>query len=528
MVNRIRTISFAVLALVLAAATSRAAPAAAEVVRYATTPGAEPSKTFTLAVNGEPVLVEKFKDVSYARFALGGAAMVDIKVAEPFSAATVSPLSYRIETSRAGDTLRFRLDGSRKLIVQVEGIAEKLFIFADALERDAPVLGQKNVTSLLDFVSDTSGRTLQTKQLQTAIDTVSQRGGGVLFVPNGRYLTGTFVMRKGVTLYLESGALIQGSDRLDDYNDNGCFSFFNKTGRVMTRRGAMIYFDRADGAQIRGRGVIAMAGTKIKADTGQKIRICNLIDSRDVGIHDVVLRDSGGFNIHILHCTNVTMRGYKIVNDLALPNQDGTDPDGSTNVVVDDVFMYTSDDAIAVKADFRHCENVVVKNCVFWTLKSALKVGSDPYHGARNIVFENNDVVRADRALALYAGKGFIENVKFRDNRSEFVGGDAKRQLIVFQVTNSKETATDKNRRGVGYIRDVEVINYTAYQKSQNPSVIVGTVATDGTVHKVSNVRFENLTIAGQRCLSLADANILTTGKGVPKGVTTIENVRFE
>ena len=132
------------------------------------------------------------------------------------------------------------------------------------------------------------------------------------------------------------------------------------------------------------------------------MRQCN-----NAGIYDVILRDAGGFTIHMLNSSNLTMKGYKIINDLSLPNEDGTDPDGCNGVVVDDVFMYTSDDAIAVKADHQICENIMVKNCVFWTVKSALKVGSDPYFGARNIVFQNNDVVYADRALALYSGKGF-------------------------------------------------------------------------------------------------------------------------
>jgi polygalacturonase len=210
--------------------------------------------------------------------------------------------------------------------------------------------------------------------------------------------------------------------------------------------------------------------------------------------------------------------------------------------------MYTSDDAIAVKADHRLCENVLVKNCVFWTVKSALKIGSDPYFGARNIVFQNNDVVHADRALALYAGKGFIENVKFIDNKSEFVGGNAKRQLIVFQVSNGKEEDPNKDRRGIGYIKNVQVINYTAYQKSENKNLVSGTIAKDGTLHKISNVLFKNLIIEGKHCLSAEDADMVLAPKELPqdpnipakdlkkiqkeitlaKGLNAVENITFE
>ncbi len=489
-------------------------------IHYATTPGAEISRNFTLTVNGQDVLVEKFKDVSYARFAFSGSVQIEAKASSSFGYVTISPLNYGVNSAKIGNGVRFELDRPRKLILRFEGLDEKLFIFADAPEATTPRPGDRDVTNLADFIVERSGKTLQTKQLQAAIDTVSGKGGGILFVPNGKYLTGTFMVRKNVTFFLENGALIQGSDRLTDYHDNGN----NKTGRPIEGKGALIYFDHADNARIMGRGVIAMAGTKIKNDTGQKIRICNMVECHNSGIYDVVLRDSGGFNIHILHSSDITMRGCKIINDLTLPNQDGTDPDGSNGVVVDDVFMYTSDDAIAVKADHRLCENVVVKNCVFWTLKSALKIGSDPYYGARNIVFENNDVVHSDRALALYAGEGFIEDVKYIDDKSEFVGGDAKRQLIVFQISNAKENNPENGRRGIGYIKNVEVTNYTAYQQSESPSLIVGAIAKDGTPHKVSNVAFTNLVIAGKRCLSFDDALILTARKGV----STLENVTFK
>ena len=425
------------------------------------------------------------------------------------------------------------------MIFQLEGIEEKLFIFADSAELHPVKSVDKDVTNIMDYVSDNTGSSLQTKFIQKAIDEVSKKGGGTIWFPNGKYLTGTLVMKKGVTLYLESGALIQGSQNLADYNDNGN----SKTGKILESRGALIYFQKADNARIMGRGTIAMSGTKIKTETGTKIRICNLVECNNAGIYDVILRDSGGFNIHILHSSNITMQGYKIINDLSLVNQDGTDPDGCNGVVVDDVFMYTSDDAIAVKADFRFCENITIKNCVFWTTKSALKIGSDPYFDAKNVVFQNNNVVHADRALALYAGRGKIENVKFIDNKSEFVGGNTKRQLIVFQISNDKENEPDINRRGIGEIKNVEVINYTAYQKSQNKSIVSGTVGKDGSIHKVSNVLFKNLVIEGKHCLTPEEAGMVLspvklpknpnstdtiTHQLIPKNLITVENIKFQ
>lgn len=512
-------------------------------IEYATIPDAEKSKTYAVRVDGKEVFVEKFKDISYARFAFSGTVKLQVNVLHSFEKYTLSPLSYQIPSKKQGNSVSFILNKPRKLVFKLDGVDEMLFIFADAPEVNIPRLDNANVTNLKDYVTNNIGSALQTKQIQAAIDQVSAKGGGTLFVPNGKYLTGTFVMRKNVILYLESGAIIQGSGDLNDYNDNG-----DRTGNILEKRGALIYFDKADNARIMGRGVIACQGTKIKTETGQKIRICNIRESDNSGIYDIIIRDSGGFNIHILHSSNVTMQGYKIINDVSLANQDGTDPDGCNGVIVDDVFMYTSDDAIAVKADYRLCENIIVKNCVFWTVKSALKVGSDPYFGARNILFQNNDVVHSDRALALYSGKGPIEDVRFIDNKSEFVGGNAKRQLIVFQVSNSKQNHKEADKRGIGYINNVQVINYTAYQQSQNKSLVSGTIASDGSIHKVSNVLFKNLVIEGKHIMSAKDGNMIVSSAELPKDPNlpvqrtkdaerntsgantpvTTENIRFE
>ncbi|WP_300603552.1 glycosyl hydrolase family 28 protein [Niabella sp.] len=505
---------------------------------YSPTPGMIKSSAFRLLVNGTEVPVEAFKDIHYARFVIEGKITVEVQVAADVPNFTLSPRSYNIAVEQAGNKLRFSIDRPRKLILQVGPQQQKLFLFADAPEQDAPQLTGKNVINVMDFVTDASGRTLQTQQLQKAIDRAAALKA-ILYVPNGTYRTGTLVLRRDVQLYLRDGALIQGSDDINDYNDNGD----NKTGVITRGRGALIYFDRADDAKIYGRGVLAISGTAIKNKTGIKIRVINVRSSNNVTIEDIIIRDSGGFTVHLQNSNKLLMKGYKIINDITLPNEDGTDPDGCNGVVIDDVFMYTSDDAIAVKADHQPCENILVQNCVFWTVKSALKVGSDPAFGAKNITFSNNDVVHADRALAVYASAGKVDGVRFINNKSEFIGGNAKRQLIVFQVSNAKEDNTDTRRRGIGSIKNIEVINYTAYHQSERPSLISGTVAKDGTLHKVSGVLFQNLVIEGKKCLSPQEARIITTPKQLPadpnipdkdqkatplkKPLEATENIRF-
>jgi hypothetical protein len=189
----------------------------------------------------------------------------------------------------------------------------------------------------------------------------------------------------------------------------------------------------------------------------------------------------------------VLCKGYKIVNDLTLSNQDGTDPDFDKNMVIDDIFEYTSDDAVAVKADSGLSDGLIVKNSVFWTKKSALKIGTGIQHGASNIWFIHNDVLHADRAIAVYATTGTANGIHYIENTSEDIGGNAQQQLVVIEAD-------------AGAISNVEVVDYVAFRNGPKSSTIVN----------ASNIRFCNLKIAGQFITSPAAGNfVLTNAKNV-------------
>lgn len=68
---------------------------------------------------------------------------------------------------------------------------------------------------LTDFGAIGDGVYMNTKVFQAAIDAASEKKEG-LCVPAGTYLTGTIHL-KGVSLYLEAGAVIKGSTNIEDY-----------------------------------------------------------------------------------------------------------------------------------------------------------------------------------------------------------------------------------------------------------------------------------------------------------------------
>src|SRR5580700_124068 len=68
-----------------------------------------------------------------------------------------------------------------------------------------------------DFGAAGDGRAKDTAGIQAAIDACSKAGGGTVYLPAGRYLTGTIELRSHINFEIGPGAVILGSGDPVDY-----------------------------------------------------------------------------------------------------------------------------------------------------------------------------------------------------------------------------------------------------------------------------------------------------------------------
>ena len=135
----------------------------------------------------------------------------------------IRPLAYGIQPQISGNTVSFELDRPRYLLVFFNEApafgATGLMLFAEPPEQNPPKLGDPNVVNIMDYKVDNTGKTVETAKINQAISDVSAKpGGGVLFFPaGGVYMTGTLLMKSNVKLYVDAGALIQGTGKSADY-----------------------------------------------------------------------------------------------------------------------------------------------------------------------------------------------------------------------------------------------------------------------------------------------------------------------
>lgn len=105
---------------------------------------------------------------------------------------------------------------------------------------------------VLSFGAKGDGKTLDTAAIQKAIDKAAERGGEVR-LSTGTYLSGTLVLKDNVTLYLERGAVLLASTRLEDYppTPSHYISHINRY-----TRSSLIYAEGVKNISIIGEGII--------------------------------------------------------------------------------------------------------------------------------------------------------------------------------------------------------------------------------------------------------------------------------
>ena len=151
----------------------------------------------------------------------------------------------------------------------------------------APVQGEgalagEGVFSVRTYGAVGDGAHLDTAAIQAAIDACAAARGGIVFVPPGRYLSGTIFLKSNVTLHLAAAATILGSTNLAHYATGiqPC-GFVNHPHLDK----CLVYADKAENVAITGPGTIDGQGRAFPlvgpdGKAGQRPMLLRLVSSR--------------------------------------------------------------------------------------------------------------------------------------------------------------------------------------------------------------------------------------------------------
>ena len=261
--------------------------------------------------------------------------------------------------------------------------------------------------SVLDFGIELN--TLMTKEIQNLINHISSNGGGVLYFPEGTYLSGAVYLKDKVSLYLEEGAVIYGSENIDDFPltktriEGECCEYYPALINVINTSNTYIFGK----GEINGNGLPywkkfwedQKRNPKSTNKDTHRPRLLFANECNNLTIDGITFKDSPFWTTHYYKCNNL-----KITNCLFLspkepvpaPSTDGIDIDVCENAVIDSCYFEVNDDAIALKGgkgpyadkDDNNGinKNIIIKNCRFGFCHSALTFGSESIHD-QNVVF---------------------------------------------------------------------------------------------------------------------------------------------
>jgi len=319
---------------------SRRNPAAAQVVTYPA-PAEELARSdYAVTVNGRPVDVYLAKtqhhDKRYFFASFDFAGEIEVEVTSPVSLADAV-----VRPASSGVTLRAKSAGSLTFSAARP--------FKVSVERD----GENS--PLLLF-----GNPLET-------DVPRADDPGVVYFGPGIHAPGKIELTSNQTLYVAGGAVVKGG--VEAHGEN---------------------------ITVRGRGIIDGSDY---AHGGGPIRFMLTFEKcRNLLLKDVTVRGSWLFTIAPCGCDHVVIDNVKICGS-RVGNDDGIDIINSADVLVNDCFLRTDDDCIAVKGlggyDGKACERIRVTHCSFWTDRANIfRIGYESDTAAmRDIVAEDIDVL---------------------------------------------------------------------------------------------------------------------------------------
>jgi polygalacturonase len=381
---------------------------------------------------------------------------------------------------------------------------------------------QQQTTSfnILDFGAKGDNLTVNTKAINSAIEKVSEKGGGTVVIPSGTFISGTVVLLSNVNLHFEPGSKLIGSKDTSDYlmMKNALFN------EGYTRNG-LIYSVDAVHVSITGTGEINGNGTyfmngidkpHMGSDFDRKfVRQGNefmkpgtifedgpvsyayrpgmmIVFERCENIHisGVTLKDSPEWTLRIGDCDNANVEGISILNNPLIPNNDGIHCTNSRNIRISDCNIVAGDDAIIVTGFSNqsspddpawkvppfgnktgYAENVTVTNCMLSSRSACIRVGYGN-HPIRNLVFSNLVMYNSNRGIGIFArDNSSIENVLFSNIiiNTRLYSGHWWGKGEPIHVSSGQDTRNGKP----GIINNIRFSNITA--TSETGILIYGT-----------------------------------------------------
>lgn len=327
---------------------------------------------------------------------------------------------------------------------------------------------KKDTVSIVRFGAVSDGLTLNTQSILAAIDAQSKKGGGVVLIPSGLWLSGPITLQSNINLYLAEGATLLFTNNFDAYP----LVKANFEGLPQMRNQSPISATDAINIAITGKGIIDGNGDawrtvkhdKLTESQWKKLTASGGITSSDnrtwyptaktqkgssmnnpgaispekddafynsikdflrpnlvlinrcknILLEGVTFQNSPAWCLHPLMSEHLTVRNIFVKNPWYGQNGDGIDVESCKNVLIEKSVFDVGDDALCMKsgrdAEGRKrampTENVTIMGCTVYASHGGFVIGSEMSGGVRNISVTNCTFMGSDIGLRFKTTRG--------------------------------------------------------------------------------------------------------------------------
>jgi unsaturated rhamnogalacturonyl hydrolase len=328
---------------------------------------------------------------------------------------------------------------------------------------------KKDTVQISKFGAVADGRFLNTQAINAAIDFMHKKGGGVVVIPQGQWLSGPIVLKSNVNLHLQKSALLVFTSDFSQYplvassfegveaaRCQSPISAVNETNIAITGFGIIngngMYWrplkkEKLSDAEWK-RHLLVYGGaltddkktwypSKAAADASKLKDIGKLVNGKKledfenikdflrpnmlrisgcskVLVEGVTFENSPAWTTHFLMSNDITIKGMKVKNPWWGTNTDAIDLESCSNAILEDCVFDTGDDGITIKSgrdeDGRKrgmpTQNIIIKNCTVYHAHGGFVIGSEMSGGAKNIYISDCTFIGSDIGLRFKTVRG--------------------------------------------------------------------------------------------------------------------------
>lgn len=408
-------------------------------------------------------------------------------------------------------------------------------------------LSAQSFFNVISYGAKNDSSVLATNAIAKAIAAASKAGGGTVYFPAGKYLTGPIHLKSNITILIDAGAELHFSDNFDHYLPMVPSRY---EGVDVTSFSPLFYAYGAENISITGRGIIDGHGKKwwdfvegykkdqprskwqyvfdslnknilLPDDPAQMKRgflrppFIQTMYCKNVLIEGISIRNSPFWTINPEFCENVTVHAVTINNPHS-PNTDGINPESCKYVHISNCHISVGDDCITIKSGkdipgrTKHApaEDYTITNCTMLSGHGGVVIGSEMSGDVRRIAITNCIFDGTDKGIRIKTTRGrggVVEDIRV----SNIVMNNIKEIAFVMDMQYSKTKEEPVSERTPQF-RNIHISNVTGNAKQA--AYINGLEempVSDISFHDINLVADEGFVVKNAKDLSFHQVQII-------------------